>query len=261
MAKVERKLARDGRSFSERTVYVKCKSCAYNFPMRLSRSYIGIAFAFTAFISLCASAQETPANKLSILSKDLPVASLWNAYGLQGKFGFSLQSSGGVGTHHWRVSSGALPRGMKLDEIGTLMGVPEQSGEFHFTVLLTDGHEEVRRKFTVTVQPPFRTDWSRKAQVNGNRIEGSIKVSNTTGRDFDLTFVVLAVNDIGRATAIGYQHFPLKKNTRDMELPFGDTLSYGNYAVNIDVVGEELESKMIFRTRLVAPKLVIAQSP
>jgi len=73
-----------------------------------------------------------------------------------------------------------------------------------------------------------------------------------------LTFDVLAVNEIGRATAIGYQHFTLKKNTRDMELPFGDTLSPGAYVVHIDVVAEEPESKMILRTRMAAPKQTIA---
>ena len=54
--------------------------------------------------------------------------------------------------------------------------------------------------------------------------------------------MVLAVNDIGRATAIGYQHFRLKKNTMDMEIPFGKFVA-GNYAVNVDVVGEEPVSK------------------
>jgi hypothetical protein len=110
----------------------------------------------------------------------------------------------------------------------------------------------------LNVETPLTAVWSRKSQVNGQEIGGSIKVSNTTGRDFDLTFVVLAVNDIGRATAIGYQHFSLKKNTRDMELPFGGTSSPGSYVVNVDVVGEELVSKKIFRTRLVAPKQTIA---
>jgi hypothetical protein len=34
----------------------------------------------------------------------------------------------------------------------------------------------------------------------------------------------LAVNDIGRATAIGYQHFGLKHETIDFEIPFGENL-------------------------------------
>jgi hypothetical protein len=111
------------------------------------------------------------------------------------------------------------------------------------------------------VETPFSVEWDRKAQANGQRIDGAVKVSNRTGRDFDLTFVVLAVNEIGRATAIGYQHFSLKRNTRDFALPFGDTLSAGNYTVNVDVVGEEPVSNRIFRARLVMPKQTIAQGP
>jgi len=237
---------------------VNRKACAYNFPMRLSVLYFGMALVAFA---VSAPAQDAPNGQLSILTKELPPASLWNPYGPSGRYGFQLQSSGGVGEHRWRIAAGSLPRGLKLEEFGIMSGAPEETGQFEFTVLLSDGTNKAERKLTLNVETPFTTLWSRKTQVNGNRMDGSVKVSNTTGRDFDLTFVVLAVNDIGRATAIGYQHFPLKKDTRDMELPFGDTLSPGNYVVNVDVVGEEPVSKMIFRARLVAPKQNIAQGP
>jgi hypothetical protein len=234
---------------------VKRKASAYNFPMRVR--YLCAAVALT-ICAVFVNAQDTASEPLSILTKELPAGSLWNDYGPAGRYGFNLHSSGGVGNHLWKIAAGAFPAGLKLDESGRLWGAPEQSGQFEFTVLLTDGRDEVRRKLSLTMEPPFQADWSKKSQVNGNRIDGSIKVSNTTGRDFDLTFVVLAVNEIGRATAIGYQHFPLKKNTKDMELPFGDTLSPGSYVVNVDMVGEEPVSKMIFRARLVAPKQTIA---
>ena len=156
-----------------------------------------------------------------------------------------------------------MPRGLELRESGEITGILNQAGELDFLVQATDskGAHSPPKKFTLAVEPPLKADWLKKSQVNGTRIDGSVKVSNTSGRDFDLTFVVLAVNDIGRATAIGYQHFPLKKNTRDLELPFGDTLSWGDYIVNVDLVGEEPESQAIFRSRLVAPKQTIAQTP
>ena len=46
-----------------------------------------------------------------------------------------------------------------------------------------------------------------------------------------------------------------------MELPFGDQLSPGNYAVNVDVVGEEPVSRKIFRARLATGKEAITQGP
>jgi hypothetical protein len=156
-----------------------------------------------------------------------------------------------------------MARDLELRDFGMISGTVHQQGDFAFG-LEASGRDDIRSKpkmFVIRVEPPLTAAWSKKSRVDGNRIDGSIRVSNTTGRDFDLTFVVLAVNDIGRATAIGYQHFPLKSNTRDMELPFGDMLSPGNYVVHIDVVGEEPISNMIFRTRLVTEKQAITQGP
>jgi len=218
------------------------------------RSIFAVLLMLAAIAS--ASAQESKPT-VTITAKDLPAATLWNLYTYQ------LQAEGGIEPYHWRVVIGALPRGLELQDSGQITGVVNQAGELDFLLQATDGNgvRSQPKKFTLAVEPPLRADWLNKSQVNGNRIDGSVKVSNTSGRDFDLTFVVLAVNDIGRATAIGYQHFPLKKNTRDMELPFGDTLGPGNYAVNVDLVGEEPVSRTIFRTRLVTPKQTIAQSP
>jgi len=200
--------------------------------------------------------QSTP---LSITAKeDLPTAELWKPFNLQ------LESSGGVGAHHWRVIAGSLPRNLELNDLGQLSGTPEETGPFEFTAMVRDNDNppnRINKKLVLTVATPLTAVWERKARVSGNRIDGSIKVSNRTGRDFDLTVIVLAVNDIGRATAIGYQHFPLKQNTRDMEIPFGDTLSPGNYAVNVDVVGEEPVSNRVFRARLVTGKEQVTQGP
>ena len=228
--------------------------CPYNSRMGLpTRAAWVIALATAAILS---QAQQTaPATNLSVTvaTGDLPKASLWAPYN------FRLSASGGVGVYHWRLLSGSLPPGVKLAGDGEISGTPQETGQFDFVLLLTDSDNppnQLQKKFTLLLETPLTVEWSRKTNVNGQRIDGSIKVSNHTGRDFDLTVIVLAVNDIGRATAIGYQHFPLKKNTRDLEIPFGDALSNGNYAVNVDVVGEEPVSNRIFRARLVTQQSV-----
>jgi hypothetical protein len=175
-----------------------------------------------------------------------------------------LQASGGTEPYHWRVAAGSLPRTLSLTDEGILTGAINEPGEFEFTVLVRDNGnpaKHARQKLILRTETPLTADWSRKVQVSGQRMDGTIKVSNHSGRDFDLTFIVLAVNDIGRATAIGYQHFPLKKDTVEMEIPFGETLSPGNYAVNVDVIGEEPISKNIFRARLITGKESITQGP
>ncbi|HEY4661769.1 MAG TPA: putative Ig domain-containing protein [Terriglobales bacterium] len=218
-----------------------------------------ILFLSLMLVALPGLTQQAPSsNSLSITTKTLPKALLWETYMAR------LQASGGTEPYHWRVVRSSLPRTLWLSDDGILTGSLSQPGEFTFTVLARDNSnppKQTEQKVVLRTETPLTADWSRKAQVSGQRIDGSIKVSNHSGRDFDLTFIVLAVNDIGRATAIGYQHFPLKKNTMDMEIPFGEALSSGNYAVNVDVVGEEPISEHIFRARLVTGRESVTQSP
>jgi len=120
----------------------------------------------------------------------------------------------------------------------------------------------MKKQFALSVVSPLMARWGRYPKVNGRRLEGSILVSNETDNDFDLTVIMLAVNEVGRATAIGYQHFSLKKGTDDMEIPFGENLASGAYQLNVDVVAEMPDSKTIHRVRLVPEqKFQIQQGP
>jgi putative Ig domain-containing protein len=176
-----------------------------------------------------------------------------------------LQQHGGVPPFHWRVEKGDLPPGLKLEDEGTLHGSPEKVGEYRFTIAVRDGskpEQAVQREYVLNVAAAMSMKWKTPAHVVGNRVEGSVEVSNTTPEDFDFTFIVLAVNEVGRATAIGYQRFPLKKGTTDFELPFGDTLPHGAYVVHVDAVGEVEEKNLIHRTRLQTPAaLQVAVGP
>jgi hypothetical protein len=69
----------------------------------------------------------------------------------------------------------------------------------------------------------------------------------------DLTFDVKAVAENGRATEIGYQHFPLKRGTIAMQLPFGETLPHGGYVVYVNVVGEVAKRNAIYRQGMQTP--------
>ena len=223
------------------------------------RGMAEIWFLLLMLAAVLGRAQPTPSpDSISITTKALPKPLLWEPYTAQ------LKASGGVEPYHWRVVGGSLPQTFLVDDQGMISAFVSHPGDLQFTVLLRDNsnpRKQAKQKLVLRTEIPLTADWLRKAQVSGQRIDGSIKVSNHTGRDFDLTFIVLAVNDIGRATAIGYQHFPLKKNTMDMEIPFGEALSPGNYAVNVDVVGEEPISKHIFRARLITGKESITQGP
>jgi len=168
-----------------------------------------------------------------------------------------FHARGGVLALHWKVEKGALPPGMQLDDSGRLYGEPLRSGEFQFTVSVTEAHRTdtaVQKGFVLKVLAALALNWKDPAHVNGNRIEGSVTVTNTTPEDMDLTFVVLAVAGNGRATAIGYQHFVLRRGTVAKELSFGDTLPHGGYVVHVDAVGEVTPRKLIYRERMQTPR-------
>jgi hypothetical protein len=156
----------------------------------------------------------------------------------------------------WRVESGALPPGIKLEDNGVLHGEAERAGEFQFVVAVRDGgqpQQAMQKGFVIKVVEAITLAWKVPAHVTGNRIDGSVEVSNTTADDMDLTFEVKAVNENGRATEIGYQHFPLKKGTIAMALPFGETLPHGAYIVYVDVNGEIAKRNAIYKEQMKTP--------
>ena len=150
----------------------------------------------------------------------------------------------------WRLESGTLPPGIRLEDNGVLHGEAERAGEFQFVVSVKDGgqpQQAVQRGFVIKVVEAITLAWKVPAHVNVNRIEGSVEVSNTTADDMDLTFDVKAVAENGRATEIGYQHFPLKRGTIGMALPFGETLPHGAYVMYVNVVGEVAKRNAIYQ--------------
>jgi Putative Ig domain len=184
----------------------------------------------------------------------------------QGPYEVRMHARGNyVPVLRWKVSGGALPPGITLAEDGTLRGAAQRTGEFQFTLAVKDGgqpQQALQRSYTIKVVEAIMVAWKSPAHVNGNRIEGSVQVSNTTVDDIDLTFDVKAVAENGRATEIGYQHFPLKRGTLEMALPFGETLPNGGYVVNVSVVGEIARRNAIYREQLQMPgALQVAVTP
>jgi hypothetical protein len=210
-------------------------------------------------VGIASSQQPPDPSALSLDPATLPKASPRHEYR------FQFQAHGGIPPMKYIVTAGGLPTGMKLGEDGLLVGTPTTTGEYKFTITVTDSSNPVQRAFrafVLRIAPPMVMEWKRYARVNGNRIDGSIVISNNTENDFDFTFVVLAVADNGRAVAIGYQHIPLKSGVDSLEIPFGETLPRGNYVVHVDAVGEVAVKDQIYRTRLqTKEKLAILVGP
>jgi len=78
---------------------------------------------------------------------------------------------------HWRVESGTLPPGIKLEDNGGLHGEAQRAGEFQFVVSVRDGgnpQQAVQKGFTIKVVEAITLAWKVLAHVNLNRIEGSV---------------------------------------------------------------------------------------
>jgi hypothetical protein len=170
-----------------------------------------------------------------------------------------LQARGGTPPLHWRVASGALPPGIELDaEHGRLHGTPTAVGEFRLSLSVTDSATPAdgrERVFFLEVVPPLLLVWKQTPATEGDRsdrIAGSVEITNHTPDEFDLTFIVVAVNEVGKAFALGYQHGPMKGETGPQEFPFGAgmNLPRGRYVVHVDAVAEVPARRAIYRARL-----------
>jgi hypothetical protein len=222
---------------------------------------IRIAAWTMLFCTLCTLSMgqqgSAKADQLVVQTTALSTAYLRQQYRVQ------LKGQGGITPLTWKVLSGALPQGMALTDDGLVTGIPTEIGDFHFVVTMTDSGkpaQERNQELNLKVVAALLVQWSHAVKVTGAKVDGSIKVSNQTGSDFDLTVIVVAVNESGRATALGYQRFVLKEGTVEMEIPFSQDLPKGAYQVNVDAVAEIAATNTIHRARL-TDKVQVQQGP
>jgi hypothetical protein len=168
-------------------------------------------------------------------------------------FSFPLAASGGAAPYSWRLVDGQLPPGLKLHaHPGAISGVPATAGEYRFTVAVADSSAprlQVQRVMTISVIAGLTIDWKQYPNVQGATLSGSVVITNQTGQDFDLTVVVVAVNDIGRATTLGYQHFTLAGEQPGPVIPFSSSPGLGTYVVHADAIAHHPGGHHVYRAR------------
>ena len=208
--------------------------------------WMSVALMSTSGLGQAVPQSQSPSS-IAVENNPLPNAAPRHPYR------FEFHARNGIPPFTWSLVKGEVPVGMKFGADGALTGSAIAAGVFHFTVKVADTSrppQMATRDVELKVVPPLLLEWKDYAKVAGSRIDGKVKVSNGTDDDFDLTFVVLAVADNGRATAIGYQRFSLTHGTTSFEIPFGETLPNGTYVVHVDTVAEVPEKDQIYRARL-----------
>ncbi len=180
-------------------------------------------------------------------------------------FHILLHATGGVPPYVWSVANGDLPDGVTLTPEGLLAGRPTKPGAFTFTLKVEDSGRPahtINKDLRVAVATSLLIEWLQPPKVRDNRIDGAVQVSNGSDDNFDLTVIIVAVNDNGRATAIGYEHLPLKAGAISVKIPFGNTLPHGAYVIHADAIAEIPTRKAILRQRLQTPQpLQVVQGP
>jgi len=181
-------------------------------------------------------------------TKALPTATIGRTYNA------AIKLQNGQGPFAWTVTKGKLPPGIVLQgNTGVLSGMPTLSGVYKFMLSVRDEASRtiIQREFTLEVNGPLLLVWVDPPKLTENTISGSIKVTNssTRGDTFDLTVIIVAVNEVGKAFALGYQHFDLAQDVEQM-IPFSSTVPNGRYIVHVDAVAEVAATQSIYRSRL-----------
>jgi len=172
-------------------------------------------------------------------------------------FQLQLEVAGGVASYNWRLAGGSdpLPPGLQLDpKSGLISGVPTAAGSFSFKVVVTDSAAPTStdmKTFMIEVPDALILDWKQSPHASKEGITGSVVVSNQTGHTVDLTVIIVAVNEVGKAFALAEQHFPLNAETDSPTIAFGAdaVLPFGKYTIHADAVGEVASENQIYRTR------------
>ena len=195
----------------------------------------------TAFLLL----SSFVAAQLSLAPTRLPNPTLGEIYYQE------LHVADGAAPYSWAVR-GKLPPGISFDvPSATLTGTPSVPGDYRFSISVTDSsrHSASREYLVRVVEGTAITiEWTRVPAATNGRIDGEVEISNPSTETFDLTFIAVAVNEIGRATALGYQRFHLGSGKQ--KIAFGTTLPRGTYVVHADAVGEIARTRTIRRARL-----------
>jgi hypothetical protein len=78
-------------------------------------------------------------------------------------------------------------------------------------------------------------------------------VSNGSRSPYDQTVIIVAVNEFGKAFALGYQRFNLPAQAQQV-IPYSSSLPNGHYIVHVDAVAEIPARNLIRRARLQTPQ-------
>ena len=204
-----------------------------------------VAFLFFWLAALNLSAQQAAAPPLEIINTELPAC----AVDLPCDVG--IQARYGTAPYSWRIVSGSLAPGLQLDSsTGRIEGTPTEAKAWAAEIEVADSSQppqKASRRLTSKTVAALTLEWVRPPLLEGTRLAGTLKVANNSKESIDLTVIVVAVNEIGKAFALGYQQVTLAPDKALNDVPFSSQLPAGQYTVRADAIAEIAAHHKVFR--------------
>jgi hypothetical protein len=192
---------------------------------------------------------------LQIVTPNLPLPNAGEKYEAK------LRAIGGTPPYLWSIQATPLPPGLNLNaDAGVISGVPESSDEFSVLVQVTDSANPpgTHSKLLVASEgAPLTVRWTVRPHITATNIAGAVRVENGSKDSVDVTVIVVAVNEIGKAFALRYEHLNLAPGKETPDLKFDSSLPPGQYTAHVDAVGEVAAKKAIYRDRREQDGLVV----
>jgi hypothetical protein len=202
--------------------------------------------------ALLLAAQTAP---LEIVTTHLPEPRAGQPYHAE------LRAQGGTPPYRWTALNPGLPQGLRLNPAtGVIAGALETDRPFRVLIQLEDSATPplAETRLLVTAKgPPLALAWTAAPAFSDGEIRGALKLRNDSGDTLTATVIVAAVNEVGKAFALRYDHRDLAPGDATPELAFAVALPPGAYTLGADAIGEVPAQKAIYRTRLAAPNFTV----
>jgi len=162
-----------------------------------------------------------------------------------------LRAGAATAPLQWRIVKGSLPEGLQLDaRSGVISGFATTAAEYEVQIEVSDSSnppQTASRSFSSKTVPTLAMDWGTPPTLQTTTISGTVTVSNNAENVLDLTAIIVAVNERGKAFALGYQHFDLPATSTELRITFSSQLPGGRYTIRADAIGEVAARHRIYR--------------
>jgi hypothetical protein len=172
-----------------------------------------------------------------------------------------LLAVGGKPPYRWSVAAASLPDGLLLDESkGLISGTPQSSDEFSVLIQVADSADPpltLTKLLVASANAPLTVRWTVRPHVTASNLSGAVRVINGSKDTVDMTVIVMAVNEYGKAFALRYEQMKLPPGIETPDLSFDVYMPLGQYTAHADAIGEVPAKKAIYRDRREVQGLVV----